>query len=71
MLTLLLIIVFYLYIAGLTGLHATARDLNEGPIRTRRAWAGLILWPVVIPLAKIADLYEWLYEDAASHDHKL
>ena len=70
MLTLLLIIVFYLYIAGLTGLHATARDLNEGPIRTRRAWAGLILWPVVIPLAKIADFYEWLYHAYPVATHK-
>ena len=62
----LLAAAIYLYVFGLVGLHATARDLNEGPIKTRRAWAGLILWPVTIPLAKVADLYEWLYEGEAS-----
>jgi hypothetical protein len=52
----------HLYVFGLVGLHAVARVLNEGPIKTRRAWVGLILWPVTVPFAKLADCYEWLYE---------
>lgn len=49
-----------LYIVGCIGLHAVARDVNRGPIRDRRAWINLFFWPVMIPAAKLADIFDHL-----------
>ncbi len=46
------------YLIGCVGLHATARDLNRGPIKDKRAWINLFLWPIMIPWAKAADLFD-------------
>lgn len=50
-----------LYLTGLVGLHDVVCDLQGGPIRTWRAWAGLVFWPLMVPIAKIGDLYDaWM-----------
>lgn len=56
------IIVAALYMIGLIGLHAIARDANQGPIKSWRAKVNLLFWPFVVPCAAIGDLYDYLRE---------
>lgn len=52
------IIAFALYLIGLVGFYTTATDLNHGPIKTWRARATIVFWPLVIPIGFAGDIYD-------------
>jgi hypothetical protein len=47
-----------LYGVGCVGHHAMARDLQRKPIRTRRAWINILLWPLTVSYGKAGDIYD-------------
>lgn len=53
------LIALWLYIFGLVALDDLSRQFSNTR-RTRKTWVGLILWPIVIPAAKVADLFDRL-----------
>jgi hypothetical protein len=51
-------LVLVLYGVGCVGHHAMARDLQRKPIRTRRAWINILLWPLTVSYGKAGDIYD-------------